>query len=191
MSMVEVVVGKLPEDLEQHVLEELGFDLDSIEDGESTPPEWTRYEGPEVRLSLLNLASLVHFTDHVARLEGFKDSGRALGRMRFKNLPLWETSVWLPTRLNVLPTPRPVSATFIGSAVALLEELGEIQRASDLELGSAPEGNDRMRADSSAFRVTPFRLADDRDIHRWVRRGLWDGAEAAVKLGAPAWLFAS
>lgn len=191
MSMVEVVVGRMPEDLEQHVLEELGFDLDLIEDGESTPPEWARYDGPGVQLSLLNLASLVFFTDYVARLEGFKDSSRALGKMRFKNLPLWETSVWLPTRLNIVPEPRPSYPVFIGSAVTLLEELTEIQRASDLELGGAPEGYDRMRADLSAFCSSPFRLADERDIHRWVWRGLRDGAEAAAQMGAPVCCFAS
>jgi hypothetical protein len=144
-----------------------------------------------VQLSLLNLASLVFFTDYVARLEGFKDSSRALGKIRFKNLPLWETSVWLPTRLNVVPEPRPGYPVFIGSAVTLLEELTEIQRASDLELGGAPEGYDRMRADLSAFYSSPFRLADERDIHRWVWRGLRDAAEAAAQMGAPGCCFAS
>lgn len=191
MSMVEVVVGRLPEDLEQHVLEELGFDLDSIEAGESAPPEWARYAGPGEQISLLNLASLVFFTDYVARLEGFKDSGRALGKMRFKNLPLWETSVWLPTRLKALPEPRSSYPVFIGSAVTLLEELSEIRRASDLGLGDAPEGYDRMRGDLSAFCSSPFQVADERDIHRWIWRGLRDAAEAAVKLGAPVCCFAS
>ena len=90
MSMVELIIGKLPDELEEAAtaaLDELGI---------ARSTEWLRYDGPVQQLSLLNLASVTLFNDHVARLEGFKNSVGAEVRSRFKNLPYWETSIWLP-----------------------------------------------------------------------------------------------
>ena len=86
MSMVELIIGKLPDELEEAAtaaLDELGI---------ARSTEWLRYDGPVQQLSLLNLASVTLFNDHVARLEGFKNSVGAEVRSRFKNLPYWEFS---------------------------------------------------------------------------------------------------
>jgi hypothetical protein len=180
---VDLEIGKLFEQDEEHVLEELGYDLDLPEDR----PAWARHEGPAERIALLNLASLVFFTDYVARLEGLKDTNHALGRTRFKNLPFRETSIWLPVPLeHPLDEASPDRPIFIGSALDLLEDLAEIQRRSDLGLGAVPKAYDDMRANFEEFAGLPsFRLDDDRDTIRWVWRGLRDGAELAVRVGAP------
>ncbi len=188
MSSIDLEVGKLSEDDEEYVLGELGYDLDRAD----TCPAWTRYEGPTVRIALLNLASLVYFTDYVARLDGFKDTTRALGRTRFRNLPVWEKSIWLPGPLEKRPRDaNPDRPVFIASSLELLADLAEIQRRSELALGAVPKAYDDMRADFDAFAgLLSFRLEDERDTIRWVWQGLRDGAELAIRSGAPMCCFA-
>lgn len=189
MSSIDLEIGKLSEFDEEHVLEELGYDVESAD----AHPAWSRYERPTVRIALLNLASLVCFTDYVARLDKFKDPARALGRAHSKNLPVWETSIWLPERLEKRPQDADSDCPiFIGSSLDLLADLTEIQGRSELALGTVPKAYHDMRADFDAFAgLLSFNLEDERDTIRWVWQGLRDGAELAIKSGAPMCCYAA
>src|SRR5262249_51733022 len=46
----------------------------------------------------LNEASISAFLDHAARLEGLKDADDALAHSRWRHLPYWIESTWLPVR---------------------------------------------------------------------------------------------
>ncbi len=185
MSEVVLVIGNLHTADEEYVLEQMGFDLE--DDSDVEPPAWARYDGRVEEITLLNLATLVFFTNYVLQLQGLTDRKRS--RSRFKNLPEWETNVWLPTPLDFRPPDPRDRGIFIGSALDLRDELDEIRRLSDLGLGELPPGYEDMRA-GHALPVS-FKLAEDRDCIRWVWRGLWDGADLAVRNTAPMSCFAA
>jgi hypothetical protein len=149
---------------------------------------WETFSGPEESFSLLNLASVVALTDHVASLEGLTDSANALGRTRFVNLPWWMTCIWLPVQFHVPAEPvvhygdDPI---FVGSCAGLLEDLAAVRDLSNLSLGESPPGYAEMRRDYEAFLGDwrTFELKDERDVIRWVWRGLHDAAELALQRG--------
>jgi hypothetical protein len=149
---------------------------------------WQETSEQMATISLLNLASVCCFTDHVARLESFADSAEALEHTRFRHLPWWETSIWLPVTFQ--PPSEPAMKidgwpVFLGSGQGLLSDLAEIRRLSDMSLGETPDGYDKMRADYGAFMRSRFELSDNRSVIQWVWRGLHDGAQLALSRSAP------
>jgi hypothetical protein len=185
MSEVALVIGNLHPGDEEYVLGQMGLDLEDESDVER--PAWARYDGRVEEIALLNLATVVFFTNYVFQLQGLTHRERS--RSRFKNLPEWENNIWLPTALDFRPRDPLDRGIFIGSALALRDELTEIRRLSDLELGAIPPGYEGMRAGQTL--PDSFRLTDDRDCVRWVWRGLWDGADLAVRSVAPMSCFAA
>lgn len=181
MSMVDLAIGTLPPDLEEAALEK--------EERLGVPHmlEWERYAGPTEEIGLLNLASIVFFTDYVASLEG-RSQWDGPHESRFKNLPSWETNIWLPGRFEASDEVGD-DYTFLGSCAALLDELTEIQRTSKLSLGVViPDRYREMRADFRAYcrsSLEPSTPVADDDVIRWIWQGLWDGAEMAVRKRAP------
>jgi hypothetical protein len=147
------------------------------------------FEADEVEATLcfLNGASLVAFLEHVGVVEGYPDSNTALraferGESRFKNMPCWENSIWLPFDFESAGTLEDDPTVFVGSGPALLRELTDLQQRSPLGLGASPNGYERMRQDIRAFYRDrrPLQL-DDADIIRWIWRALFDGATIANK----------
>jgi hypothetical protein len=181
MSMVDLSIGKLPDELEETALAQLE------ERGLSHLTEWQQYDGATEEINLLNLASVVFFTDYVAELEGH-DGWEGSEKSRFKNLPNFREHIWLPARFKASPEGVPGDSTFLGSCPNLLDELAEIQRLSTLSLATVPVAYLDMRKDLRAFyraSLTSSSTVPDDDIIRWIWRGLWEGAELAIRNGAP------
>lgn len=181
MSEASLTVGRLPPEMEK------AADAAIARLGIPNSAAWRQYAGQPAEISIFNLASVCFFTDHVAKLEGFVDSGKAMERTRFRNLPWWLLSVWLPVLFQ--PPPEPAidmggDPVFLGSAQGLLADLIEVQKVSDMGLGTVPDGYDKMRADYRAFMRSGFQLSDERIILQWVWKGLHDGATLAAK-GSP------
>jgi len=176
MSEANLVVGQLPEEHQEAAIAAVArLDI-------SGSTAWSEFAGQPTGISLFNLATVVLFTEHVARLEGFADSGAATERTRFRHLPWWQTSIWLPVTFQ--PPPEPAIdmdgwPIFLGSCQGLLADLAEVQKLSDMKLGETPDGYDKMRADYRAFMRSRFTMSDERILIQWVWRGLHDGAKLA------------
>ena len=136
-------------------------------------------------ISILNLSSVCMFNDYAASLEGIRDSSNAMERTRFKSLPWWMYSYWLPIRLKAPVPPGDDWDFLLGSSYTLLDELTEIKAMSDIDLDQVPPGYQLMRSDPKAWFKSEFELENDDDIIRWVWRGLWDAAELSIKENAP------
>jgi hypothetical protein len=145
------------------------------------------FEADEVvaTLCLLNVASLVVFLEHVGAVEGYPDSKTALaalerGDSRYKNMPCWLNSIWLPFDFEPAGMLADDPTVFVGSAPALLRELTDLQQRSPLGLGTRPNRYDRMRQDIRAFyRDRDAPPLDEADTIRWIWRALFDGATIA------------
>jgi hypothetical protein len=155
--------------------------------------KWLADPDDIVTICCLNGASVVEFLRHVAHCEGYADESAGFaafesGKSRYRNVPWWENSIWLPTDLAHSGNLEDDSTTFVGSCVALLRELSELQSTSGLELGTVPEGYARMRADIRSFyRSTATFQLSDVDCVRWVWLALRDGAEIAIKEDMVLW----
>jgi hypothetical protein len=178
MSEANLTIGRLPTELESAASEAVArlriADLGA----------WRKFGGQPTDISIFNLASVVLFTDHVAKLEGFADSGAAMERTKFAHLPWWQTSVWLPVAFQ--PPKEPAIdmggwPVFLGSCQGLLADLAAVQKISDMSLGTTPDGYDQMRADYRAFMRLGLEMTDERGIIQWVWKGLHDGAELAQR----------
>lgn len=184
MSISEVLltVGRLPAYLEPGV----AVALATLGAGHSAT--WRLCPERVAEISLLNLASVCSFLDYVAGSEGFRDSGEGMEGTRFRNLPWWEESVWLPVAIDPPPEPHdPSEPLFVGSSPGLLAELASIRTMSRLDLGAIPDGYLEMRNDFKAFSRSSFELAGRDAVIRRVWRGLNDAAEIAVRNAAPLW----
>ena len=181
MSEANLKIGRLPSELESAASD--AFSRLAIADSAS----WRTVGGQPTSIQIFNLASVVLFTDHVAKLEGLADSGAAMEATRFPHLPWWQTSVWLPVTFQPPKDPAidmggwPV---FLGSCQGLLADLAEVQKLSDMTLGTTPDGYDAMRCDLRAWLRSGFELSDERAIIQWVWKGLHESAEIAVRTGS-------
>jgi hypothetical protein len=180
MSEANLTVGPLPSELERaasEAISRLGAKRPSAPGGgfETT------------HISIFNLASVVLFTDHVAQLEGFQDSGVAMEKTKFLNLPWWQTSIWIPIVFR--PPKEPAInmegwPVFLGSCEGLLADLAEVRKLSAMNLGTIPEGYARMRTDYAGFMRSGFEISDERSIIQWVWLGLHDSAQLALSASA-------
>lgn len=177
MGEAILIVGRLPIELETAASEAVAR-LGIADTG-----AWRIFEAQPTYISILNMASVGLFTDHVAKLEGFADSGAAMDGTRFPHLPWWQTSVWLPTAF-VPPKDPPIDMdgwpVFLGSCQGLLADLSGVQKLSDMHLGTNPDGYDEMRADYKVFTRSGFEMSDERSIIQWVWKGLHDAAKLAL-----------
>ena len=144
--------------------------------------QWNSFAGPRTEISLFNLSTVVLFNKHVANLEGSADLASALDRTRFRHLPWWQMSIWFPVAFQ--PPKEPLLdkegwPVFLGSCQGLLDNLTEIQKLSNLNLGPPPSGYDEMPSDFTSFLDTDFSDVDERFLIQWVWRGLFDGATLA------------
>ncbi|RPJ62188.1 MAG: hypothetical protein EHM23_04055 [Acidobacteria bacterium] len=150
--------------------------------------EWMEAAPDIDELCLLNLASVVCFLEHVARLEGFPDVGVATEKTRFKHLPWYMDSIWLPVPMEMPKVPLMLDGgwpVFLGSAVSLHSALTRIREMSDAGLGSTPEGYDLMRTNVKSFYRTGISVVPERAVLQWVWKGLHDGVECALEHHAP------
>ena len=156
--------------------------LDSLGLNRNEHRLWTECPEQIAYIDLLNLASVGLFLEHVAKIEGFTDTNVALDQTRFRQLPWWDFSIWLPisfappTLLDDGGFP-----IFLGSCHALLADLEEVNKLSSLQLGKAPRGYDAMRADIKKFYRSSFELDDEASIIQWIWKAIYDGAQIAIE----------
>jgi hypothetical protein len=188
MSEANLSIGRLPAVFEKAASEacaQLGI--------LGTAP-WGTFGGQPTNISIFNLASVVLFTDHIVELGGFADSQAAMESARFPHISWWQTSIWLPVDFQP-PKQPPIDLggwpVFLGSCQGLLADLAEVQKLSDMSLGTIPDGYAQMRAHSKGWILPGFELNDDRAVIQWVWKGLHDGAELASRTGAALMLDAA
>jgi len=131
----------------------------------------------------LNEASTSAFLNHAAKLEGLKDSNEALTRSRWRHLPYWIESFWLPVHTDTA-TDGPV---FFGSTYGLLANLSDIAAASPHGLGTIPEHFELMRADPRAFYALELDAFDEATMLQWVWRAHFEAATISVERNIPMW----
>lgn len=145
-----------------------------------------------LNISCLNGAAVMAFLNHVLLLEGYDDeieghAAGAEGRLKQRNFPWWDNSLWLPLefddpgRLDFDPT------FFVGNCQRLISELDEMRQASPLDLARAPSAYDEMRGEIGGQCDSDPSLSDDESV-RWVWSALHDGAEAAIAQKAGLWM---
>ena len=144
--------------------------------------KWMALDQTSTVIDMLNEASLMVFLNHAASLEGHTEQEAfdafISGASRFKNLPWWEDSFWVPAELERSST-LDGGTTFIGSSPALLRELADLQALSPLDLGEPPRGYAEMPAGgaSESFEET----LSEQDCVKWIWRALHDGAHLAIE----------
>jgi hypothetical protein len=135
----------------------------------------------------LKLASVGFFLDHVAALEGIqREEGCDVSR--FRHMPWWLFAAVLPVDFS--PPKDPPNTpdgwpVFVGSSQRLLGELQEIQALSSMRLGEIPDGYRLAQEDPTTFFHSGFEIKEDRAIHQWVWRALFDAATLSIEKHAP------
>jgi hypothetical protein len=155
----------------------------------------TWLEAPDTiaTISCLNGAAVMEFLRHAAQSEGYADEDAGLaegafGRLKAKNLPWWDNSLWLPLRFDDSGALDDDPTFFVGSCQKLIVELDELKRTSPLQLGDVVFEYSEMRADFVKFvrSNTELDLRTEERI-RWIWRALRDGAELAIAQSAALW----
>jgi hypothetical protein len=132
----------------------------------------------------LNVASTCAFLDHTAKLEGFTDANEALARSRWRHLPYWIESYWLPVRSDTTSLDGPV---FFGSAYGLLANLAAIATTSPYGLGTVPPHFEMMRTDPRSFYALQLDAFDEQATLQWIWRALFEAATLSVERNIPLW----
>lgn len=184
MSTFLYIVGNLKDTLDEEMVADVTRELHCfhLTEKQIFTPDWTSCPKKIVVGESLNLASLCLFLDHVAELEGFKDSSSAISATRFKHLPYWMSTVWIPIdfeQTSVLYAK--TDPLCIASSVGLLRNLEAIRALSPSSLGNPPEcyGNEGGVPESSP--------SPDDDCLRWVWYDLFQVGTLSLKHGAPVW----
>jgi hypothetical protein len=156
---------------------------------------WLERPDAIAEISCLNGATVMEFLRYVVKLEGYADADEnagymagADGKLKGKNFPWWDNSLWLPLEFDDPGGLDDDPTFFIGSCQRLIAELDELQRASPLRLGEVVPAYAEMRADYLKFvrSDTELDLSLD-DCVRWIWRALHDGAELAISQNATLW----
>jgi hypothetical protein len=134
-------------------------------------------------LDALNEASTCAFIEHAAALEGLKGFNEAMTRGRWRHMPHWIDSYWLPVRSDTTLIERDRNGwpSFFGSAYGLLANLADIAAASPHDLGTAPPHFERMRTDLRAFYAVELDAFDAVTTLQWVWRALFEAATLCVE----------
>jgi hypothetical protein len=137
---------------------------------------WGDADEEVASIDALNLASVVLFLNHAAQLDGSRCSDDRMLECRWRQLPVWMASCWLPVEAQV-HDQRELNGepVFIGSAQALLVELAEIAALSPHRLGNVPA---QYQADID----DPL---DETATLQWVWRAFFDAATLAVQCKVP------
>jgi hypothetical protein len=152
---------------------------------------WLERPDTIATISCLNGATVMEFLRHAVQLEGYADedagfAAGACGKLKGKNFPWWDNSLWLP--LGFDDPGRPDDDLFVGSCQTLIAELDELKRTSPLQLGDVMSAYSDMRADFLKFVRSDTELdLRTEDCVRWIWRALRDGAELAIAQNAALW----
>jgi hypothetical protein len=123
-------------------------------------------------LNFLNVASIGLFLSHVAEIEGLPSAAEGVTDSKFRQMPWWQDSVWLPLVENVAEVVE--GTVFVGSCSHLLRELDTIA-----ELSSAPL-TDPIHEEAAS----PDSALTEHETLRFIWQRLHEGAETALASGA-------
>jgi len=138
-------------------------------------------------LDALNEASTCAFVEHAAALEGLKGFNEAMMRGRWRHLPYWIDSYWLPVRSDTTLIERDKNGwpSFFGSADGLLANLADIAAASPHRLGTVPPHFELMSTNLRAFYALELDAFDETTMLQWVWRALFEAATLCVERNFP------
>ena len=154
---------------------------------------WLERPDTVATISCLNGATVMEFLRHAVLLEGYADedagfAAGADGKVKGKNFPWWDNSLWLQLEFNDPGGLDDDPTFFIGSCQRLIAELDELKRTSPLRLGEVVSEYSDMRADFLRFTRSDTRLdLSTEDCVRWIWRALRDGAELAIIQNTALW----
>jgi hypothetical protein len=148
---------------------------------------WSQAPEEVAAIDALNLASIELFLSHTAELEAISVQ-TAIDASRWRQLPYWIYSHWLPVPTNETRLINDAAACplFFGSAQALLSNLEEIADQSPLQLRTMPPHFDLMRSDPRTFHAIDLGF-DDRTTVQWIWRALFEAATLSVEQNVPMW----
>jgi len=154
---------------------------------------WLERPDTIARISCLNGAAVVEFLRHAVQLEGYVDedagfAAGACGKLKGKNFPWWDNSLWLPLGFDDPGGLDDDPTFFVGSCQSLIAELDELKRTSPLQLGDVVTEYSDMRTDFLKWVRSNIDLdLQTQDCVRWIWRALRDGAELAIAQNAALW----
>lgn len=138
-----------------------------------------------------NDASGVLFLNYTADLEGLKNSDGVGTGSRWKNLPYWLASIWLPLNGDAIDpvvddtTGEPV---LIATATGLIRDLDEIAQMSKLRLGEEPQLFRLMLDEPKSFySQTADKTFSDEEAIQWLWYAYRWAARAALSNSLVVW----
>jgi len=149
--------------------------------------DWASGSDEIVEIDPLNVASISLFLDHAIAIQGIDDHTAAMKDGRWKHLPFWTESYWLP----IGPAEHRIfDTTFFGSSTELKGNLEEMASESPLGLGQAPAHYALMRGEMEKFLEMELPALSDREVIQWVWKALHDAAEESITRNLPIEMFA-
>ena len=148
--------------------------------------KWTVSDREIAAYSLLNLATVCVFTDHVAQVMR-QTPDILMEHETLGNLPWWMDSVWLPVDFSQHRAFEDDAdgPFFLGSVPRLLAALDEVKRQSHIALDRTPASYSAMCRDPRGF-VSDFHgLKDNDECVQWVWNALYEAATHADKQHLP------
>jgi hypothetical protein len=150
--------------------------------------EWRAGPAEVGYLDTLNEASVAAFLEFTAKLEG-TSSQEAIENSKWKNLPYWLYSIWLPLEsINADPVVVEIEGmpTLIGTATGLVNNLEAIAAAAKIGLKQKPSNFDLMMSDPKAFYALKVEL-DEETTLRWIWNSHYEGAKLSLLHNMPLW----
>jgi len=151
--------------------------------------EWKAGPAEVGYLDTLNEASVVTFLEFTAKLEG-TSSEEAIQNSKWKNLPYWLQSIWLPLEsIKVDPVVVEIEGmpTLIGTATGLVNDLEAIAVAAKIGLQKKPSNFDLMLSDPKAFYALEVADLDEQTTLRWLWNSYYEGAKLSLLHNRPLW----
>jgi hypothetical protein len=185
-AFISAGFGPLPQSFLSNFLRKSPLD----EKVNSLIEEWRSGPAENGYVDTLNEASACAFLDYTAKLEGCASSEEAIENSKWKNLPYWLQSVWLPLEgINVHPAVVKIEGTptLIGTAAGLVNNLDEIANAADIGLKQKPNNFDLMMSDLKSFYSLKVGDLDEETTLRWLWNSYYEGAKLALQHNRPVW----
>jgi len=140
-------------------------------------------------LGSLHVAALNAFLEHAAALEDLSASD-ATERSRWRHLPYWLASNWLPVPGDVTRVVKDAlgGPVFFGSAFGLRDNLAEIAARSPLRLGTCPSYLELKQSDPRAYYdMLLDGLDEELELHT-----IWSvfhqAANLSIERNVPMWM---
>lgn len=147
---------------------------------------WRERPDTIAEISCLNGATVMEFLRHAVKLEGCTDENAGFaagadGKLKGKNFPWWDNSLWLPLEFDDPGGLDDDPTFFVGSCQRLIAELDELKLNSPLRLGEVVSEYSDMRGDFLKLVRSDTELdLSVEDCVRWIWRALHDGVKLAI-----------